>query len=140
MARSLAVEWAQQKIRVNCIRWVLLAEFRGTAPTNPSPGYMLTPLTKTILDNDPVLRDTWVSKIPQVSISVSRGVSRLGYGRAGHRFAFRPRAASLLLGRVRARQPSYRSMLHASGRSSIPIRSYSASLTLLFRSHYALMI
>lgn len=51
MARSLAVEWAQQKIRVNCI----------------SPGYMLTALTKAILDKDPVLRDTWVSKIPQVS-------------------------------------------------------------------------
>ncbi|BEJ18086.1 hypothetical protein CspHIS471_0703630 [Cutaneotrichosporon sp. HIS471] len=49
MARSLAVEWAGRGIRVNCI----------------SPGYMLTALTKAILDKDPVLRDTWVSKIPQ---------------------------------------------------------------------------
>ncbi|KAL1410908.1 hypothetical protein Q8F55_001851 [Vanrija albida] len=48
MARSLAVEWATQNIRVNCI----------------SPGYMLTNLTKVILDNDPVLRDQWLSKIP----------------------------------------------------------------------------
>ncbi|BEI87056.1 hypothetical protein CcaverHIS002_0704020 [Cutaneotrichosporon cavernicola] len=49
MARSLAVEWAGRGIRVNCI----------------SPGYMLTALTKAILDKDPVLRETWVSKIPQ---------------------------------------------------------------------------
>ncbi|KAL7423653.1 hypothetical protein Q5752_001234 [Cryptotrichosporon argae] len=48
MARSLAVEWAKQDIRVNCI----------------SPGYTLTNLTKVILDNNPVLRDTWINAIP----------------------------------------------------------------------------
>lgn len=37
---------------------------------------MLTALTKAILDKDPVLRDTWVSKIPQVSSerAISMGV------------------------------------------------------------------
>lgn len=48
MARSLAVEWAQQNIRVNCI----------------SPGYTLTNLTKVILDNNPKLRDEWLHRIP----------------------------------------------------------------------------
>lgn len=48
MARSLAVEWAQNKIRVNCI----------------SPGYVLTNLTKVILDENPVLRDEWLHRIP----------------------------------------------------------------------------
>lgn len=48
MARSLAVEWAKQNIRVNCI----------------APGYTLTNLTKVILDNNPVLRDEWIHRIP----------------------------------------------------------------------------
>jgi len=48
MARSLAVEWAHNKIRVNCI----------------SPGYVLTNLTKVILDANPVLRDEWLNRIP----------------------------------------------------------------------------
>ncbi|ORY24658.1 putative d-arabinitol 2-dehydrogenase [Naematelia encephala] len=48
MARSLAVEWAKQGIRVNCI----------------SPGYTLTNLTKVILDANPVLRDEWVHRTP----------------------------------------------------------------------------
>jgi hypothetical protein len=45
---------------------------------------MLTALTKAILDKDPVLRDTWVSKIPQVSSEPSIAWQR-GSGRcAGH--------------------------------------------------------
>jgi len=48
MARSLAVEWAKQGIRVNCL----------------SPGYTLTNLTKVILDENPVLRDEWLNRIP----------------------------------------------------------------------------
>ncbi|KAI2793644.1 hypothetical protein POX_a00227 [Penicillium oxalicum] len=48
LAASLAVEWAAQDIRVNCI----------------SPGYMLTALTRKILDENPQLRDKWISLIP----------------------------------------------------------------------------
>jgi NAD(P)-dependent dehydrogenase (short-subunit alcohol dehydrogenase family) len=40
MGASLAVEWAKQGVRVNTI----------------SPGYMLTKLTRTILENDPELK------------------------------------------------------------------------------------
>ncbi|CZS91794.1 sorbose reductase SOU1 [Rhynchosporium agropyri] len=49
MASSLAVEWAHANIRVNCI----------------SPGYMLTALTKKILDDNPELKKQWTSLIPQ---------------------------------------------------------------------------
>ncbi|KAK1140179.1 hypothetical protein N8T08_010567 [Aspergillus melleus] len=48
LAASLAVEWAGHDIRVNCI----------------SPGYMLTALTRKILDENPELRDKWISLIP----------------------------------------------------------------------------
>ncbi|KKK14931.1 putative D-arabinitol dehydrogenase ArbD [Aspergillus ochraceoroseus] len=50
LASSLAVEWAGHDIRVNCI----------------SPGYMLTALLRTrkILDENPDLRDKWISLIP----------------------------------------------------------------------------
>ncbi|KAL8954119.1 MAG: hypothetical protein Q9222_000001 [Ikaeria aurantiellina] len=49
LASSLAVEWAHAGIRVNVI----------------SPGYMLTALTKKILDDNPDLYKHWTSLIPQ---------------------------------------------------------------------------
>ncbi|KAL1958690.1 hypothetical protein VTO42DRAFT_4033 [Malbranchea cinnamomea] len=54
LAASLAVEWASANIRVNCI----------------SPGYMLTALTKKILDDNPDLHEKWVSLIPQGKMGV----------------------------------------------------------------------
>ncbi|KAF2834924.1 D-arabinitol dehydrogenase [Patellaria atrata CBS 101060] len=49
LAASFAVEWAHAGIRVNTI----------------SPGYMLTALTKKILDDNPELKQKWTSLIPQ---------------------------------------------------------------------------
>jgi len=49
MAASLAVEWAEYGIRVNCI----------------SPGYMMTPLTKEIMEKDPKIYEQWVGGVPQ---------------------------------------------------------------------------
>ena len=48
LAASLAIEWAHANIRVNCI----------------SPGYMLTALTRKILDDNPELAQKWTSLIP----------------------------------------------------------------------------
>nr|POF22309.1 d-arabinitol 2-dehydrogenase [ribulose-forming] [Quercus suber] len=54
LASSFAVEWAHAGIRVNCI----------------SPGYMLTALTKKILDDNPELAQKWTSLIPQGKMGV----------------------------------------------------------------------
>jgi len=48
LAASLAVEWARYGIRVNCI----------------SPGYMLTDLTKAMLELRPELKKQWVQLTP----------------------------------------------------------------------------
>jgi len=48
MASSLAVEWAKKNVRVNSL----------------SPGYMLTKLTRTILEGDQELRRTWEDLTP----------------------------------------------------------------------------
>lgn len=65
MAASLAVEWATKGIRVNCISYVS----RSGSQTDLRPGYVLTNLTKTILDANTELRDTWVNMTPMVSFS-----------------------------------------------------------------------
>ncbi|KIK08245.1 hypothetical protein K443DRAFT_128612 [Laccaria amethystina LaAM-08-1] len=48
MAASLAVEWAKDGVRVNSL----------------SPGYMLTKLTKSLLEKNPDLKKTWESLTP----------------------------------------------------------------------------
>ncbi|PAV23838.1 d-arabinitol dehydrogenase [Pyrrhoderma noxium] len=48
MASSLAVEWAKKGVRVNTL----------------SPGYMLTKLTRTILEHDQELKRTWEALTP----------------------------------------------------------------------------
>ncbi|KAJ2935621.1 hypothetical protein H1R20_g1471, partial [Candolleomyces eurysporus] len=48
MAASLAVEWAPHNIRVNCL----------------SPGYMLTKLTRTVLEGNAELKNTWEKLTP----------------------------------------------------------------------------
>lgn len=49
LAASLAVEWAAADIRVNSI----------------APGYVLTDLTRQIIDREPELEADWISRIPQ---------------------------------------------------------------------------
>lgn len=49
LAKSLAVEWASSGIRVNAM----------------SPGYVLTDLTRQIIEREPELEAGWVSLIPQ---------------------------------------------------------------------------
>jgi NAD(P)-dependent dehydrogenase (short-subunit alcohol dehydrogenase family) len=48
LGKSLAVEWASAGIRVNSM----------------SPGYVLTDLTKEIIDREPALLEDWISRIP----------------------------------------------------------------------------
>ncbi|KHK96640.1 oxidoreductase [Microbacterium mangrovi] len=49
LGKSLAVEWASSDIRVNSI----------------APGYVLTDLTRAIIEREPELEADWVSRIPQ---------------------------------------------------------------------------
>lgn len=61
LGKSLAVEWASRGIRVNSI----------------SPGYVLTDLTKAILDKEPELHDDWVARIPQGRMALPADLSGL---------------------------------------------------------------
>lgn len=60
MAASLAVEWAKSGIRVNALRSVYarlaLASIVYSLAIVISPGYMLTSLTRTILDKNEELK------------------------------------------------------------------------------------
>ncbi|RFA10691.1 oxidoreductase [Subtercola boreus] len=49
LGKSLAVEWASANIRVNSM----------------APGYVLTDLTRQIIEKEPSLHDEWVALIPQ---------------------------------------------------------------------------
>ncbi|GME74729.1 hypothetical protein B5S28_g3201 [[Candida] boidinii] len=53
MARSLACEWATYNIRVNTL----------------SPGYILTPLTKNVINGNAEMREAWVSRVPMKRLS-----------------------------------------------------------------------
>lgn len=70
MASSLAVEWAKKNIRVNSLasdcRLVSpgFADFPSFRDAIQAPGYMVTSLTRTILDNNPELEATWTSLTP----------------------------------------------------------------------------
>ncbi|KAJ9115603.1 hypothetical protein QFC20_000928 [Naganishia adeliensis] len=72
MAKSLAVEWAPKGIRVNCIS-------RDLAPCSKArlafarPGYVLTNLTKVILDANTELRDTWTNMTPMADPNDLKG-------------------------------------------------------------------
>lgn len=48
LAKSLASEWASYGIRVNSL----------------SPGYILTPLTRAILEANPILKEKWEGQVP----------------------------------------------------------------------------
>lgn len=61
LASSLAVEWAKDNVRVNSLRFAIHIYFNGSedainSQILNSPGYMMTKLTKTILDKDPELK------------------------------------------------------------------------------------
>ncbi|KAF5103559.1 hypothetical protein D0Z03_000169 [Geotrichum reessii] len=53
LAKSLASEWAPYGIRVNSL----------------SPGYILTPLTRAILDRDPALKANWEAGVPALRMA-----------------------------------------------------------------------
>jgi NAD(P)-dependent dehydrogenase (short-subunit alcohol dehydrogenase family) len=61
LAKSLAVEWASSGIRVNSI----------------APGYVLTDLTRQIIEREPALEAEWVSLIPQGRMATPEDVAGL---------------------------------------------------------------
>lgn len=61
LAKSLAVEWAASGIRVNAM----------------SPGYVLTDLTREIIEREPELEAGWVSLIPQGRMATPEDLSGL---------------------------------------------------------------
>lgn len=61
LAKSLAVEWAASGIRVNAV----------------APGYVLTDLTRQIIDREPSLEAEWVSLIPQGRMATPEDVAGL---------------------------------------------------------------
>lgn len=61
LGKSLAVEWAAAGIRVNSI----------------APGYVLTDLTRKIIERDPSLEAGWVSLIPQGRMATPEDLSGL---------------------------------------------------------------
>ena len=61
LGKSLAVEWALAGIRVNSI----------------APGYVLSDLTERIINQQPSLRDEWISRIPQGRIAAPGDLSGL---------------------------------------------------------------
>ncbi|KIP52804.1 SDR family oxidoreductase [Leucobacter komagatae] len=61
LGKSLAVEWAPSGIRVNSI----------------APGYVLTDLTRQIIEQDPSLEAEWVRLIPQGRMAVPEDLSGL---------------------------------------------------------------
>lgn len=61
LGKSLAVEWADARIRVNSI----------------SPGYVLTDLTQKIIDREPELLDDWIARIPQGRMATPQDLTGL---------------------------------------------------------------
>ena len=61
LAKSLAVEWASSGIRVNAM----------------SPGYVLTDLTRQIIEREPELEAGWVSLIPQGRMALPEDLAGL---------------------------------------------------------------
>jgi NAD(P)-dependent dehydrogenase (short-subunit alcohol dehydrogenase family) len=61
LSKSLALEFGTRRIRVNSI----------------SPGYVLTDLTKAIIDKDPSLQDDWIARIPQGRMATPSDLSGL---------------------------------------------------------------
>lgn len=61
LGKSLAVEWAASDIRVNSI----------------APGYVLTDLTRKIIEQEPALEADWISRIPQGRMATPEDLSGL---------------------------------------------------------------